>query len=235
MNPKLGKSAILRYVLDGLIGALHRFLTHHHPRPPKKTFRMRFCTTLKRNVCNLHDLQENGGVFKEIIKAGDGWEKPEKGDKVMVHYVGTLEADGQEFDSSRGRGDPFTFTLGQGQVIKGWDIGVATMKKGELAKFTIKSDFAYGDSGSPPKSEFLFSISICLRFFSLFSQTSKQTTIHMCTTTSSCLSSAPCGYVPNNQHITFLSINFCVFRFFFFQFPAELRWSSRWSYSIGSP
>jgi len=68
-----------------------------------------------------------------------------------VHYVGTLESDGSEFDSSRGRGDPFTFTLGQSQVIKGWDVGVATMKKGEVAKFTIRADYGYGDSGSPPK------------------------------------------------------------------------------------
>ena len=65
--------------------------------------------------------------------------------------MGTLEQDGSEFDSSRGRGDPFTFTLGQGQVIKGWDVGVATMKKGELSKLYIRSDYGYGDAGSPPK------------------------------------------------------------------------------------
>ncbi|KAG7673991.1 hypothetical protein Ndes2526B_g02530 [Nannochloris sp. 'desiccata'] len=92
----------------------------------------------------------DGGVIKEIIKAGSGFETPEKGDKVNVHYVGTLE-DGSEFDSSRGRGDPFSFTLGQGQVIKGWDLGVATMRKGELSKLYIKSDYGYGASGSPPK------------------------------------------------------------------------------------
>lgn len=93
----------------------------------------------------------DGGVFKEIITAGSGWEMPEKGDKVTVHYVGTLESDGSEFDSSRARNEPFTFTLGQGQVIKGWDVGVATMKKGEVAKLIIRSDYGYGDSGSPPK------------------------------------------------------------------------------------
>lgn len=69
---------------------------------------------------------------------------------LLVHYVGTLE-NGDKFDSSRDRGDKFEFTLGAGQVIKGWDIGVATMKKGEKCLLKIKSDYAYGDSGSPPK------------------------------------------------------------------------------------
>lgn len=76
--------------------------------------------------------------------------KPFKGDKVKVHYVGTLE-DGTKFDSSRDRGDFFTFDLGRSQVIKGWDVGVATMAKGEVAVFYIKSEYGYGPSGSPPK------------------------------------------------------------------------------------
>jgi len=91
------------------------------------------------------------GVKKEILKEGEGWKKPKAGDDVTVHYVGTLEADGSEFDSSRGRDQPFVFPLGKGQVIQGWDLGVATMKKGELAKFTLSSEYAYGESGSPPK------------------------------------------------------------------------------------
>lgn len=92
------------------------------------------------------------GVKKEIITEppSENWRKPKKGDQVQVHYVGTLESDGTEFDSSRSRGKPFEFTLGQGSVIKGWDLGVATMKKGEIAKFTLASQFAYGESGSPP-------------------------------------------------------------------------------------
>lgn len=97
------------------------------------------------------DLPE--GITKEIItEAPEGnWKKPKAGDDVTVHYVGTLQSDGSEFDSSRGRGQPFVFALGKGQVIKGWDLGVATMKKGEVAKFTLAPEFAYGDDGSPPK------------------------------------------------------------------------------------
>jgi FK506-binding protein 4/5 len=62
-------------------------------------------------------LQEDGGVAKKIITAGDGEAGPQKGDEVKVHYVGTL-LDGSKFDSSRDRDDPFKFTLGQGSVIK---------------------------------------------------------------------------------------------------------------------
>lgn len=68
-----------------------------------------------------------------------------------MHYVGTLDSDGSKFDSSRDRDEPFTFKLGQGQVIKGWDASVATMKKGEQATVIIRGDYAYGAAGSPPK------------------------------------------------------------------------------------
>ncbi|KAG6553480.1 hypothetical protein Mapa_004392 [Marchantia paleacea] len=95
------------------------------------------------------ELVKGGALKKLIVKSGSGWETPEKGDEVKVHYTGTL-LDGTKFDSSRDRGDPFVFTLEQGQVIKGWDIGVATMKKGEQAVFTIAPEYAYGDLGSPP-------------------------------------------------------------------------------------
>merc|ERR1719183_2816853 len=93
------------------------------------------------------------GVNKEILTPApsENWKKPKAGDDVTVHYVGTLQSDGTEFDSSRGRGEPFVFALGKGQVIKGWDRGVATMKKAELAKFTLSPEFAYGEGGSPPK------------------------------------------------------------------------------------
>ncbi|CAN1269315.1 Peptidyl-prolyl cis-trans isomerase FKBP65 [Linum perenne] len=89
------------------------------------------------------------GLKKKLVKEGEGWDTPDSGDEVEVHYTGTL-LDGSKFDSSRDRGTPFKFTLGQGQVIKGWDQGIKTMKKGENAIFTIPSELAYGASGSPP-------------------------------------------------------------------------------------
>jgi FKBP-type peptidyl-prolyl cis-trans isomerase len=76
--------------------------------------------------------------------------KSKKGDSLKMHYTGTLE-DGTEFDSSIPRGDPFTFTLGTGQVIKGWDQGLIGMCEGEKRKLVIPSDLGYGDRGSPPK------------------------------------------------------------------------------------
>jgi FKBP-type peptidyl-prolyl cis-trans isomerase/tetratricopeptide (TPR) repeat protein len=70
---------------------------------------------------------------------------------VSVHYVGTLHGTADVFDSSRDRGEPFTFSLGKGEVIRGWDAGVATMKRGEKCVLTCRADAAYGAAGSPPK------------------------------------------------------------------------------------
>ncbi|XP_070563147.1 peptidyl-prolyl cis-trans isomerase FKBP2-like [Ptychodera flava] len=74
----------------------------------------------------------------------------EDGDTLSIHYRGTLE-DGTEFDSSIKRKRPFTFTLGQGAVIKGWDLGIKGMCIGEKRTLTIPSEKGYGDRGSPPK------------------------------------------------------------------------------------
>lgn len=86
----------------------------------------------------------------EDVTVGTGREA-KAGDKVKVEYTGTL-MNGVKFDSSKDHEppEPFEFTLGQGQVIKGWDQGVAGMKVGGKRKLTIPSDLAYGDNGQPP-------------------------------------------------------------------------------------
>ncbi|KAF1585396.1 Peptidyl-prolyl cis-trans isomerase FKBP5, partial [Eudyptes moseleyi] len=89
--------------------------------------------------------------LSQIIKRpGSKDESPMIGDKVYVHYKGKL-ANGKKFDSSRDRNEPFVFSLGKGQVIKAWDIGVATMKKGEICYLLCKPEYAYGSAGSAPK------------------------------------------------------------------------------------
>ena len=84
----------------------------------------------------------------EDLKVGTGAEAV-AGKSVTVHYVGTL-TNGSKFDSSRDRGQGFTFALGRGQVIKGWDQGVAGMKIGGVRKLTIPPELGYGAGGFPP-------------------------------------------------------------------------------------
>ncbi|KAM9945447.1 hypothetical protein ACTFIT_003703 [Dictyostelium discoideum] len=102
------------------------------------------------------------GVEITIIKEGKG-NIPPVGSNVTVHYVGTL-TNGTVFDSSRKRGQPFNFKLGAGQVIKGWDEGVAKMKVGETSKLTISPDFGYGARGAggviPPNATLVFEVEL---------------------------------------------------------------------------
>ena len=87
------------------------------------------------------------GLKYQDLKVGEG-KSPIPGQTVVVHYTGTLQ-DGTKFDSSLDRGEPFSFPLGQGQVIKGWDEGVAGMKPGGKRKLIIPPDLGYGPGGTP--------------------------------------------------------------------------------------
>eukprot|EP00262_Sarcandra_glabra_P003861 TRINITY_DN1468_c1_g1_i2.p1 TRINITY_DN1468_c1_g1~~TRINITY_DN1468_c1_g1_i2.p1 ORF type:complete len:535 (-),score=113.95 TRINITY_DN1468_c1_g1_i2:167-1771(-) len=89
------------------------------------------------------------GLRKRILKQGNSLQTPFPGDEIEVHYSGSVEGE-TCFDSSRDIETPFRFKLGHGEVIKGWEDGIATMKKGERAIFTIPPNLAYGEVGSPP-------------------------------------------------------------------------------------
>ncbi len=88
------------------------------------------------------------GLKYEDVKEGTG-DAAKSGETVQVHYTGWLK-DGTKFDSSKDRGRPFSFELGAGKVIKGWDEGVAGMKVGGKRKLTIPSELGYGKRGYPP-------------------------------------------------------------------------------------
>ncbi|KAK4469128.1 hypothetical protein MN116_006712 [Schistosoma mekongi] len=99
------------------------------------------------------DLSPSGdrGILKKVVREGYSEIKPCDGDTVIVHYVGTNfggEKHGEVFDSSRARNEKFEFTIGKGSVIKAWDIGVATMKLGEVCELIASPDYAYMDGKS---------------------------------------------------------------------------------------
>mmetsp|Transcript_10645 Transcript_10645/g.15475 ORF Transcript_10645/g.15475 Transcript_10645/m.15475 type:complete len:110 (-) Transcript_10645:113-442(-) len=104
------------------------------------------------------------GVTKQTISPGDGRSFPKPGDKLTMHYHGTLASNGKKFDASRDRGRPFQFTIGVGQVIRGWDEGVAQMSLGEKAMLAITSDYGYGARGAggviPPHADLNFEVEL---------------------------------------------------------------------------
>jgi peptidylprolyl isomerase len=107
-------------------------------------------------------VKSNSGLQYTDVKEGKG-ATPKEGQVVIVHYTGTLP-DGTKFDSSRDRGDPFKFILGAGQVIKGWDEGIATMKVGGQRKLVIPPELGYGAQGAggviPPNATLHFDVEL---------------------------------------------------------------------------
>ncbi|PSN11261.1 peptidylprolyl isomerase [filamentous cyanobacterium CCT1] len=104
---------------------------------------------------------DSGLQYVDVVE-GTG-AMPQPGQRVTVHYTGTLE-NGTKFDSSRDRGRPFTFQIGVGQVIKGWDEGVGTMRVGGQRKLIIPAELGYGSRGAggviPPNATLLFDVEL---------------------------------------------------------------------------
>lgn len=136
-------------ILFGAVGA--------HAAPPKGK------TPKKGKQSGGKIVTTASGLKYQDVKVGTG-ALPKNGQTVVVHYTGTL-MNGTKFDSSRDRGQPFQFALGQGNVIKGWDEGIATMKVGGRRKLIIPSALGYGAQGTPdgtipPNATLIFDVEL---------------------------------------------------------------------------
>jgi len=128
---------------------------HHKPGVGEGTSEVQLKLKLKHQV---------KGVEKTVLKEGDGKTFPKKGDKVTMHYTGTLTENGKKFDSSVDRNEPFVTKIGVGRVIKGWDQSVPTMSLGEKAVIKMSPDFGYGKQGAggviPPNAGLTFEVEL---------------------------------------------------------------------------
>jgi peptidylprolyl isomerase len=117
----------------------------------------------KKDTKEEKTVKTDSGLEYVDLKEGTG-EAAKAGDKVQVHYTGTLKSDGKKFDSSLDRKQPFTFDLGAGKVIKGWDEGVAGMKVGGKRKLIIPAKLGYGERGAgnaiPPNADLVFEVEL---------------------------------------------------------------------------
>jgi len=122
------------------------------PKPKAKTaaIKTKAKPTVKKleTIMNTNEITTASGLKVKITEKGTG-KQVMKGDKVTAHYTGTLE-DGKKFDSSKDRNQPFSFKVGTGQVISGWDEGIAELEVGGSATLIIPSSIAYGPRGTGP-------------------------------------------------------------------------------------
>jgi len=154
-------------LIGAILGAYYLFQNYEKDKTPAETNNEQATTTNEQATNTNEEIANNNnfeiqGMKIEILKEGMG-NVAKTGDTVSVNYVGTFE-DGKKFDSSIDRGVPFSFTLGSGTIIKGWDLGVVGMKIGEKRKLTIPSDLAYGSAGAggviPPNATLIFEIDL---------------------------------------------------------------------------
>ena len=115
------------------------------------------------DVANKEDVKTTDSGLRYVeVEEGEG-EVPQSGQTVVVHYTGSL-ADGTKFDSSRDRDRPFSFKLGQGQVIKGWEEGISTMRVGGRRQLIIPPELGYGQKGAggviPPNATLIFDVEL---------------------------------------------------------------------------
>lgn len=132
----------------------------------RSNFKTQLNSIQRQFNCSRHfssTIYKMSDVKIERIAPGDGVNFPQKGDKVTIHYTGTLE-NGKKFDSSRDRNSPFQTVIGVGHVIAGWDEAIPKLSLGEKAILTIPGAKAYGDRGFPglipPNATLLFDVEL---------------------------------------------------------------------------
>ena len=123
---------------------------------------VRVDTSKPSSVAGIEPSTTATGLKSWVLKAGTG-AAPTRGQRVTVHYTGWL-ADGTKFDSSVDKGRPYSFAVGTGRVVPGWDEGVGMMKVGEKRQFSIPPELGYGDRGAggviPPGATLTFDVEL---------------------------------------------------------------------------